>query len=129
MDALTDDHPARADVTEIRRAAARAQSMTRQLLAFSRKELFEPRPIDLNETVDSLARLLARVIGDHIALRTSTQPSLPPILVDRGQVEHTIINLAMNARDAMPYGGELVLTTSLAELEDAGVPRPMPPGR
>ena len=129
--ALAVDHPAREDVAEIRRAAARAESVTRRLLAFSRKTLFEPRTLDLGETLDGLARLLSRVLGDNIVLRTSIPPSLPPILGDLGQVEQAIINLAMNARDTMPQGGEVVLAASVDDVDDAFARAhvPMPPGR
>ena len=116
---LPADHPTRADVEEIRRGTERAGSVTRQLLAFSRKELLEPRLFDLNETIDSLGRLLARLIGTNITVRTDLARGLPPILGDPGQVEQAVINLAVNARDAMPRGGDLTLSTSLETLDEA----------
>ena len=127
---LAADHPARDDVQETRRAAERAASVTRQLLAFSRKQRLEPRVFDLNETVGSLGRLLGRVLGDNVHLRTSLQHGLPPIHADPGQIEQAIVNLAVNARDAMPDGGDLVLGTSLERLDAtaASARTPMPAG-
>src|SRR5207237_575297 len=118
-------------VEEVRRAAARAASVTGELLAFSRKQLFEPRTFDLNDTVASLARLLSRVLGDNLRLRTSAGAALPPILGDPGQVEQAIVNLVVNARDAMSDGGELLLTTSVQDIDEAFARShvPMPPGR
>ncbi len=114
------EHVARADVEEIRRAAERAGSVTRQLLAFSRKELLEPRLFNLNDTIGALGRLLSRLLGADIEVRTELAPGLPPILGDPGQVEQAVINLAVNARDAMPGGGRLTLSTSLESLDEAG---------
>jgi PAS domain S-box-containing protein len=124
-------HAARSDVDEIRRASERAASVTRQLLAFSRKELLEPRLFDLNTTISALGRLLGRLIGADVVVRTELAPSLPPILGDPGQIEQAVINLAVNARDAMPGGGRLTLATSIEELDDAAARAnaPMPAGR
>jgi two-component system, cell cycle sensor histidine kinase and response regulator CckA len=128
---LADDHPARADVEEIRRAAARAESVTRQLLAFSRKHLFEPRVFDLNETLAGVTLLLAHTLGGDVTLRTVKAASLPAIVGDPGQVEQAIVNLATNARDAMPGGGEVVISTSVMDADDAfaGAHEPMTRGR
>ena len=128
---LESPHAARADVEEIRRAAERAGSVTRQLLAFSRKEILEPRLFDLNDTISALGRLLARLLGTDIQVRTELAPSLPPILGDPGQIEQAVINLAVNARDAMPEGGRLLLSTAVEDLDDgaARVNHPMQPGR
>ena len=130
LNVIASDHPARADVTEVRRAAARAASVTRQLLAFSRKELLEPRVFDLNKTVEDLARLLERLLGDNVHLQTDLEPGLPLINADPGQIEQAIINLCVNARDAMPEGGDLALATSLDRVDAASARAraPMPPG-
>jgi two-component system cell cycle sensor histidine kinase/response regulator CckA len=124
-------HVARADVEEIRRAAERAGSVTRQLLAFSRKQLLEPRVFDLNGTITSMARLLSRLLGPEVRVQTRLSTDALPVLGDPGQVEQAVINLALNARDAMPRGGELLLTTGLEEVDEdvARTHMPMPPGR
>ena len=127
---VASDHAARADVEEIRRAAERAGSVTRQLLAFSRKQLLEPRVFDLNETIAAIARLLSRLLGADVEVQTRLSDSALPVLGDPGQVEQAVINLAVNARDAMPGGGRLVLATA-REAIDAGFARshvPMAPG-
>jgi two-component system cell cycle sensor histidine kinase/response regulator CckA len=130
LGAIEPDHPARPDVHEIRRGAERAGSVTRQLLAFSRKELLEPRLFDLNQTIASIGRLLGRLLGTDIQVRTELRP-VPPILGDPGQVEQAVINLAVNARDAMPNGGRLSLATSVETLDEAAARAnaPMPAGR
>jgi two-component system, cell cycle sensor histidine kinase and response regulator CckA len=130
LSAVPGDHPARADVQEIRRAAERAASVTRQLLAFSRKQLLEPRLFDLNETVGSIARLLSRIVGHDIRIHTRLSRDIRPILGDPGQVEQAIVNLAVNARDAMPSGGDLTLTTSRETIDEtfARTHVPMPAG-
>ena len=127
---LPADHQTRADLEEIRRATERAGSVTRQLLAFSRKELLARRLFSLNDTIDALGRLLGRLLGTDITVRTDLAPDLPPILGDPGQIEQAVINLAVNARDAMPHGGTLALSTSTATIDEAGARThaPMPPG-
>jgi two-component system, cell cycle sensor histidine kinase and response regulator CckA len=121
---------ARADVEEIRRAAERAGSVTRQLLAFSRKQLIEARVFDLNETVAAIARLLSRLLGTDVRLETLVAPEALPVRADPGQVEQAIINLAVNARDAMPAGGQITLTTAREAVDDefARTHLPMTPG-
>jgi CheY-like chemotaxis protein len=128
---LPPSHPARADVEEVRKGAERASSVTRQLLAFSRKEVREPKLFDLNQTISALGRLLARLLGADVEVRTDLAPALPPILGDPGQLEQAIINLAVNARDAMPNGGRLVLSTKIEDYDDAAARAnpPMTPGR
>jgi signal transduction histidine kinase len=123
-------HAARADVEEIRRAAERAGSVTRQLLAFSRKQLLEPRVFDLNGTITSIARLLSRLLGPEVRVQTRLSTEPLSVLGDPGQVEQAVINLALNARDAMPGGGDLVLTTALDEVDEelARTNVPMKPG-
>jgi two-component system cell cycle sensor histidine kinase/response regulator CckA len=130
LNVLREDHPAHADIQEVRRAAERAASVTRQLLAFSRKQLLEPRLFNLNEIVISLARLLERLLGEDVRLETELSPELPPIHADPGQIEQAIINLAVNARDAMPKGGRILLATAVERVDQTFV-RPhasMPPG-
>jgi signal transduction histidine kinase len=124
-------HAARPDVEEIRKAAERAGSVTRQLLAFSRKQLLEPRLFNINDTVVNIARLLTRLLGHDIHVETKLAATLPEVLGDPGQVEQAIINLAVNARDAMPSGGRLTLTTSVDEVDEAFARRhvPMAPGK
>lgn len=119
LDALADGHPARPDVQEIRRAAERAESVTRQLLAFSRKQLLEPRVFSVSDSVASLGRMLERLLGSGVELKTAIADGVPPIYGDPGQIEQAIINLAVNARDAMPNGGRLTLGVTLIDVDDA----------
>jgi PAS domain S-box-containing protein len=121
---------ARADVEEIRRAAERAGSVTRQLLAFSRKQLLEPRVFDLNATVAAIARLISRLLGPEVRVETRLADAVLPILGDPGQIEQALINLAVNARDAMPSGGQLTLSTAQELVDDdrARTYAPIPPG-
>jgi two-component system, cell cycle sensor histidine kinase and response regulator CckA len=128
---ISASHQAYKDVEEIKRGAERAASVTAQLLAFSRKQLIAPRVFDVNVTVRALARMLSRLLGTDIDIRLALAEALPPILGDPGQVEQAIINLAVNARDAMPGGGRLELTTSVDEVDEtfARTHVPMPPGR
>jgi PAS domain S-box-containing protein len=127
---LSETHMARADVEEIRRGAERAGSVTRQLLAFSRKQILEPRIFDLNDTIAAIAQMLSRLLGANVGVRTLLPAGLPRILGDPGQVEQAVINLAVNARDAMPDGGQLTLSTSIEEVDEAvaRVNVPMRPG-
>jgi two-component system cell cycle sensor histidine kinase/response regulator CckA len=118
MDA-SDDR--RLDVLEINRAAHRAATLTRQLLAFSRKQILQPRLLGLNQVVTELSTMLRRVIGEHVELRLDLDPALGPVLADPGQMEQVITNLAVNGRDAMPAGGTLTIRT--ASLDGAHVPR------
>lgn len=98
-------------------AANSASALTRQLLAFSRRQMIEPRVLDLNELVRELHKLLTRVIGEDIALRTTLCPELGAVKVDPGQFEQVLVNLVVNARDAMPHGGALLVETSNIELD------------
>ncbi len=105
-------HAAAADLREIRAAGDRAASLTQQLLAFSRRQLLQPRVLVLNQLIAEVNRLLQRVLGEDIELVTRLDPALGAIKADPGQMEQVIMNLAVNARDAMPQGGVLVLETS-----------------
>ena len=115
---LTAEHVARADVEEIRRGAERAGSVTRQLLAFSRKQLLEPREFDVNETVTSIGRLLSRLLGPEVRVQTRLADETLRVIGDPGQIEQALINLAVNARDAMPAGGQLTMTTALETIDE-----------
>jgi PAS domain S-box-containing protein len=107
-----DDERARNGLEQIRRAADRAASLTQQLLAFSRRQVLQPKVLDLNEAVAVVQKMLSRVIGEDIELIASLHPSLVPVKADPGQVEQVLMNLAINARDAMPHGGKLTMETS-----------------
>jgi len=110
------DERVRNGLEQIRRAAERAASLTQQLLAFGRKQVLQPRMLDLNESVADIQKMLARVIGEDIELVASLHPSLLPVKADPGQIEQVLMNLAINARDAMPQGGRLTMETSNTEL-------------
>ncbi len=109
--------PLRCDLAEIRDAAERASGLTRQLLAFSRRQVLEPRSIDLNASVTGLQRMLSRLLGEHIVQRTTLCPDLPKVFADAGQIEQVIMNLVVNARDAMPTGGTLTVATDAVTLD------------
>ncbi len=109
---LPEGSQSREDLEQIRRAVDRATSLTRQLLIFARKERSAPRPLQLNEIVGDTERLLHRTLGEDIHLRTRLDHGLPPVELDPGQAEQVLINLALNARDAMPTGGTLTITTA-----------------
>jgi len=98
-------------VEQIRRAGERAASLTRQLLAFSRKQTIQPAPLNLNNVVTGMEKLLHRIIGEHIAISTHLAPDLGTVTADAGQMEQVILNLAVNSRDAMPEGGKLSIET------------------
>lgn len=102
----------REPVAEIRKAGARAAELTAQLLAFSRKAVVKPRLVDLNAVVESVSRMLRRLIGEDIALIIRCDPQLPFVNGDHGQFEQVLMNLALNSRDAMPQGGRLIIETS-----------------
>ncbi len=110
-------------LTEIRDAGDRAANLTRQLLAFSRKQMLSPRIVDLNTIVANIEKMLRRLIGEDIRLLTILAPQLPSIRVDPGQLEQVIINLAVNARDAMPQGGRLTMETTRLEIRSEQVSR------
>jgi len=114
---LSEDHPLAAKVDQILKAAERAAGLTRQLLAFSRMQVLEARIVDLNALVSNLEAMLARLIGEDIELTTTLAPSLGRVKVDPGQIEQVLMNLVVNARDAMPDGGHLEIETGRAEFD------------
>jgi PAS domain S-box-containing protein len=103
---------------EIRKAGERAAALTRQLLAFSRKQLIRPVQLDLNDMIRDLEKLLRRLIGEDIELVTLLEPSLGTVHADPGQIEQVLMNLVVNSRDAMPKGGQLIIATSNVELDE-----------
>jgi PAS domain S-box-containing protein len=109
---LGEGHPNREDVMEIRQAADRASTLTRQLLAFSRRQIREPRPVDVNEVIDLSRKMLGRMIGEDVALRFRPGAKLHAVRADPRELEQILFNLATNARDAMPTGGALTITTA-----------------
>jgi PAS domain S-box-containing protein len=124
-----DDGELQEDVGEIRKASERAASLTRQLLAFSRKQVIEARVLDINALVAESTRMLRRLIGENVELSTLLAPGLPSVRADPVQIEQVIVNLVANARDAMPGGGRIALETSLQRVEDgASRSGDLPPG-
>jgi PAS domain S-box-containing protein len=120
LEEIGDADDLRADAEEIIRAAERAAELTRQLLAFSRRQVLLPKVIDLNALVAEADRLLRRLIREDIELVTYLEGELPHVKLDPGQLEQLVINLAVNARDAMPHGGRLTMKTSHLEIGPAG---------
>jgi two-component system, cell cycle sensor histidine kinase and response regulator CckA len=106
-------------LTEIAKAAERAANLTRQLLTFSRRQLFQPKPADLNDIVANTTKMLQRLIGEHIGLETHFTPGGAPITADRNMMEQILINLAVNSRDAMPKGGKLIIQTDITTVNEA----------
>ena len=109
---LPEDSPLRADVKEITAAADRAAALTRHLLAFSRRQMLQPVVLDVNAIVEGVTKLLTRLIGVEVHCETALAPSVGHVLADPGQLEQVVINLAVNARDAMPNGGTLTMETA-----------------
>jgi signal transduction histidine kinase/CheY-like chemotaxis protein len=112
LDAMKPDDPLRADVQEIAVAGGRARDLTRQLLAFSRQQVLEPKVIDLNEVFSAMLQMLTRLVGEHIELLFLPGEELGRVRVDPSQIEQVLLNLVVNARDAMPSGGTLTVETS-----------------
>ncbi len=131
LEDLGSDDPKRDDVVQIRKAAEGAAALTRQLLAFSRQQVLEPKVLDLKATIASTEKLLKRLIGEDVHLITALAPDLGAVKADPGQLEQIIINLAVNARDAMPTGGRLTIEAANVEMDEAYVRghAPASPGR
>ncbi len=123
LESVSPGDPMRDDLKEISFATARAASLTRQLLAFSRRQVLEPRPLALNKVVTEMERMLNRIIGEDIALVTALDDNLSTVKVDLSQIEQVIMNLAVNARDAMENGGKLTVRTMNITLTENDVVR------
>lgn len=112
IDSLALEDPLHADMREVLAASERASGLTRQLLAFSRKQVLQPSILNLNDVASEMQRMLSRLIGEDVALALDLAPDVGEVSADRGQLEQVIMNLAINARDAMPDGGQLVIATA-----------------
>ena len=119
LDRLGGEHPLRRNAEQIHDASQRAAGLTRQLLAFSRKQMLDPQVLNVQEVVSDMEKMLRRLIGEDIELATTTVPNLWPVRADRSQVEQVILNLAVNSRDAMPSGGKLTIETANVELDSS----------
>ena len=128
VEELEEDAPLREDVLEIDRAADRAAALTRQLLAFSRQQVLRPRVLDLNETVRGIENMLARLLMTDVSLETHLAPNLGRVAADPGQIEQVLMNLVVNARDAMPGGGQLTISTANADVGAGAHPEMGPHG-
>lgn len=119
LNAMAPDYPRRADLEEVKKAVASAASLTGQLLAFSRRQIINPKVINFNELILNTEKMLRRVIGEDIELVTLPGADLRPVKADQGQLEQVLLNLSVNARDAMPKGGRLTLETANVKLDDS----------
>jgi signal transduction histidine kinase len=108
----------RDDIEQVQQAIQRAAGLTHQLLAFARQELIKPRVLNINDVVENVEQLLIRTLGEHIELITDLADNLHPVLADPGQIEQVLINLAVNARDAMPHGGKLTIQTASTDIDE-----------
>ena len=119
LDGLPKDHPLYYDLNQIQHAGERAATLTRQLLAFSRKQILKPKILNMNQLLDNMYDMIKRLIGEDIEYITITAPAVGKIKADPGQIEQVILNLAVNSRDAMPKGGRLTIETKNASLDKA----------
>jgi PAS domain S-box-containing protein len=111
--------PVAADIGQVREAAQQATRLTRQLLTFARHDVVKPEIINLNDAIEGVRQLLSRTLGEHIGLTINASPDLAPVEADRGQLEQVLLNLAINARDAMPGGGQLTIETDNTDVDEA----------
>jgi signal transduction histidine kinase/DNA-binding response OmpR family regulator len=118
LDQLESAHPLRSDIEQISSAAQRAATLTRQLLVFSRQQLLQSKIVNLNELVTNLKKMLRRLISEHIVLQTKLAEPLAAVKADPSQLEQVLVNLVVNARDAMPQGGQLTIETANVELDE-----------
>jgi len=123
QEGLDQIHPLRGSVDEILKAGHRAAALTRQLLAFSRQQVLDPKVLDLNTVVKDMGKMLKRLIGEDVELRTDLSTELARVKADESQIEQVILNLAINARDAMPHGGKLNLATSTFHMDESFIRR------
>lgn len=118
LEDLSPTDPRRQDAEEVRKAAQRAAGLTRQLLAFSRQQMLQPSVIDVNALVGDLQKMLGRLLGEDVEFGTRLDPAVGRVKADPGQLEQVLMNLAVNARDAMPQGGKLTLETANVEMDE-----------
>jgi two-component system, cell cycle sensor histidine kinase and response regulator CckA len=123
LEAVHPADPIYAPLADVMKAGESAAALTRQLLAFSRKQLIEPKVLDLNGLIANMERMLKRIIGEDVVLETRLGEPVGRVRADAGQIEQIVVNLAVNARDAMPNGGHLVLETGEAEIDEEGCSR------
>jgi two-component system cell cycle sensor histidine kinase/response regulator CckA len=116
LEGIRPDDPVVSDIAEIKKASDRAASLTRQLLAFSRRQILSPRVLDLNLLIRDMEKMLSRILGEGVDLQFALEERLEAIEADPGQIEQVLLNLTVNARDAMPGGGQLIVETKKATL-------------
>jgi signal transduction histidine kinase len=115
---LAEDHPVRSHLISIQEASEKAATLSHQLLAFSRRQVLEMKAVDLNKVIEDMANMLSRTIGENVLLELKTGATISTIRADRGQIEQVLMNLAVNARDAMTSGGRLLIGTQDVDLDD-----------